>query len=482
MQEKNVDVAIVGAGTAGLNARSVVAKAGKSWVLIESGEYGTTCARVGCMPSKLLIAAADVAHEIDEAQQFGVSVDNKKIDGKAVMQRVRAERDRFVGFVVRDTLKLPEDQRLKGQARFTSANTLEIDSHTRVTAKSFVLATGSSAFIPPPFDAIREHVIINDDVFDWEDLPESVAVIGTGIIGLELGQALARLGVRVRFFSPFTKLGPFSDPSVSKVVQQQLQSELDLQLDVDVTDALPTSNGVKITWSTRVDGDESGAEHSDTFDQVLVAAGRRPNVAGLNLEAAGLALNDKGMPNWNSHTMQCGDKPIFLAGDASNYRPLLHEAADEGRIAGENSVLFPDVVAHERRAALGIAFTDPQMATVGQQYSDLEIDKTEIGEVSFEDQGRARVIGKNQGLLRLYADRECCTLLGAEMFGPRAEHLAHLIAWVIQQRLTVNQILKLPFYHPVIEEGLRTALRDLAYKLKTAGGCRNEDLAEAAGT
>ena len=162
-----------------------------------------------------------------------------KVDGTKVLERVRSERDRFTGFVVESTEGLPADQRLLGRARFTGPTTLEVDSHTRVDAKSIVIATGSSPVIPPPFDAIREHVLINDDIFELQDLPQSMAVIGTGIIGLELGQALHRLGVKIVFFTPFEELGPFTDPAVKIVTREILSTELDLQLQSEMLDATP---------------------------------------------------------------------------------------------------------------------------------------------------------------------------------------------------------------------------------------------------
>jgi dihydrolipoamide dehydrogenase len=151
---------------------------------------------------------------------------------------------------------------------------------------------------------------------------------------------------------------------------------------------------------------------------------------------------------------------------------LLHEAADEGRIAGGNagrSLRNPDDVrAGLRRTPLSVVFTDPQIASVGQNLEEIRRNCCNcyaIGEVSFENQGRARVMNKNRGLLRVYGEKGTGLLLGAEMFGPAAEHIAHQLAWVIQLRLTVPEILELPFYHPVIEEGVRTALRDLNHKL-----------------
>ena len=476
METRNVDVAIIGSGTAGLNARREVEKAGAQPLLIESGPYGTTCARVGCMPSKLLVAAADVAHEVADAGRFGIEVTRWKVDGPKMLERVRSERDRFVDAVVESTESLPAEQRLVGHARFAGPTTLEVDGHTRVNAKSIVIATGSSPVIPPPFDSIREHILINDDIFDLEDLPGSLAAIGTGIVGLELGQALQRLGVRVVFFTPFNDLGPFTDPEVIRVTHEILSSELDLQLKSEMLEAVPENAGIRLRFR-----DQHGEEHDEIFEQVLVAAGRQSNIANLDLENIGLQLDERGRPNWNPRTTQVADAPIFMAGDVNGHIPLLHEASDEGRIAGANSVLYPEVEEHVRRTPLAIAFTDPQIGIVGKRYAELDLDTIEIGEVSFGNQGRARVMGRNQGLLRVYGGRKSCSIIGAEMIGPRVEHLAHLLAWVTQERMTVARALQMPVYHPVIEEGLRTALRDLARKLKVTGKCRSEDFATAPG-
>jgi len=476
MDTRQVDVAIIGAGTAGLNARRAVEREGGRPLLIESGPYGTTCARVGCMPSKLMIAAADVAREVAGANRFGIQVPEFSIDGEAVMARVRRERDRFAGGVIRDTEALPEEQRLKGHARFTGPTSLLVEEKLRVEANAVVIATGSSPHIPPPFDAIREHIMLNDDVFELERLPSTLAVVGTGIIGLELGQALHRLGVDVTFFSQADVLGPVTDPAIRRVMGEILGGELQLQMNATVEEAIPDDSGVWIRWK-----DADGGQQEEPFEKVLVATGRRPNLAGLDLEKTGLALDARGQPSWDPRTTQAGELPIFIAGDASGHIPLLHEAADEGRIAGQNAMRYPDVSAHTRRTPLAIAFTDPQIAMVGHRYDQLDLNAVEIAEVSFENQGRARVIGHNHGLLRIYADRECCTLIGAEMFIPRAEHMAHLLAWAVDQRMRVTRLLQMPFYHPVLEEGLRGALQDLARKLRVTGECRCEDMAMAPG-
>jgi dihydrolipoamide dehydrogenase len=397
---------------------------------------------------------------------------------------VRRERDRFVGFVVRDTEALPDVQRLRGRARFVGPSALEVDpvegssgDVTRVDAGAVVVATGSVPFVPPPFDAIREHVMVSEDVFELEDLPSSLAVVGTGIIGLELGQALARLGVRVVFFNRTASVGPFSDPAVQRAAREILTRELEINLECTLLEAQAEAGGVRLRWRAA-----DGRESEELFERVLVAAGRQPVLADLDLPRAGVTLDERGRPPWDPTTTQIPDSVIFLAGDVSGHLPLLHEAADEGRIAGANAASYPAVAAHERRAHLAIAFVDPQMAVVGTRHRDLDLDAVEIGEVSYGDQGRARVAGRNQGLVRLYAKRKGCQLIGAEMLGPRMEHMAHLLAWAVQERMTVQRILRMPFYHPVFEEGLRTGLRELATKLGVTGECASEDLSDAPGT
>ncbi len=143
---------------------------------------------------------------------------------------------------------------------------------------------------------------------------------------------------------------------------------------------------------------------------------------------------------------------------------MLPEAADEGKIAGDNAGRYPDVRPGLRRTPLTIAFTEPQIATLGATYRQLcasGMPKFALGMVSFENQGRSRVMLQNRGMLRVYGEYGTGRFLGAEMIGPRAEHLAHMLAWACQARMTVDQMLEMPFYHPVVEEGVRTALRDL---------------------
>ena len=457
------DVAIIGAGTAGMSAYRAALEHTPRVLVIESGVYGTTCARVGCMPSKLLIAAAEAAHAVAGAPRFGVMAEPAAIDGRAVMARVRSERDRFVGFVVDAVQRWPAEHRLMGHARFLSDHCLQV-SQTQVRAKRVVIATGSRPHMPAAWrEALGDRLIVNDDVFDWTDLPRSVAVVGAGVIGLELAQALHRLGVRVRLYGRSARVGPLTDPALQALARQVFAAELPLS--VDLAQFEPRREGDRVI--VRATG-RDGSVHEEDFDWLLAATGRRPNIDQLGLENTTLPLDAKGIPVHSRRSAQVADRPVFIAGDANEDRPLLHEAADEGRIAGDNAGRFPDVRMRPRRAPLAVVFSEPQMALAGASHAELLASGIafETGNVSFEDQGRSRVMGRNLGALQVYAEAGTGRFLGAEMLGPAAEHIGHLLAWSVQRGDTVQQMLDSPFYHPVIEEGLRTALRQLQRALR----------------
>jgi len=335
MNEYDVDVAIIGAGTAGMAAYREARKYTDRLALIDGGTLGTTCARVGCMPSKLLIAAADAAHHVQHTDQFGIRAALSSIDGPAVMERVRSERDRFVGFVEESVASFDEGHLIRENAQFVDDHTLALSSGKHITARAVVIAVGSRPNIPAPFKIAGDRLIVNDDVFDWTDLPGSVAVFGAGVIGLELGQALHRLGVKVSLFGRDHGVGPLSDPEIRAYAAKTFADEFPAHWHADTTVSLG-DGGVIVNWK---DGSGSGEQ---TFDYLLAATGRRPNTDNLRLENTSLdasAANRK--VAFDDLSMQAGKGNIFIAGDATDERPILHEAADEGRLAGENAARMP---------------------------------------------------------------------------------------------------------------------------------------------
>jgi dihydrolipoamide dehydrogenase len=463
MKDRKTDLAVIGAGTAGLAAYRAAKAHTDSVLLIEGGPYGTTCARVGCMPSKLLIAAAEAAHVHEHSSLFGVDYAAPHIRGEDVLSRVRSERDRFAGFVIESVNNLPEQDKVRGYARFLDDHRLQIGDDLIIEAERIVIATGSRPKMLPLFEQAGDRLLINDDVFELETLPKRIVVFGPGVVGLELGQALSRLGVEIYMFGHGGALAILSDPEIRDYALNHFSKEFYLDIDAKIESIELVGDQVQVRFEHR----EKGLI-TESFDYLLAAIGRQSNVDKLGLENTSLSLDDRGIPVFDHFSQQCGDSHIFIAGDANDFRPLLHEAADEGKTAGDNAGRFPHTRDTIRRTPLGIVFSDPQIATVGLNLplvKSLCQQHYATGSVSFEDQGRSRVMGVNHGLLKLYGEQGTGLLLGAEMFGPAAEHIGHLLSWAIQKRMTVSEILERPFYHPVIEEGVRTALRDLNERL-----------------
>lgn len=456
MNEKHVDVAIIGSGSAGLYALGKVRPSGKSFVLINGGELGTTCARVGCMPSKAMIQVAEDYHRRGILGRYGVEGHEElELDIEEAMEHVRDLRDTFVDRVLSNsTDKMSQEMFIEGYARFVDPHTLEV-SGQRIRAEKIIIATGTRPLVPKPWQAFGERILTTDQIFELEQLPASMAVIGLGVIGLEIGQSLARLGVEVTGFDMLETIGGLDDPDVAKVAMEAIGK--DFQMHLGAAAEISEEDG-----RLRV----SAGGHSVLVEKVLASLGRKPNLDNMAIENSGIEISANGFPKFNPNTMQIGDSHIFLAGDITGERALLHEAGDEGRIAGHNAT-SDKVSAFKRKVPLSINFCDPNICHVGARWSELDPDATAVGTVNFAPVGRALIMGKNRGILKVYADKRSGLLLGSEMACPKGENLAHLLAWSIQQELTVGRLLQMPFYHPVIEEALQAALYDCYSKVES---------------
>ena len=456
MEERQVDVAIIGSGSAGLYAMSKVRPSGKSVVLINGGELGTTCARVGCMPSKAVIQIAEDFHRRGVFKRFGVEGHERlSVDVSEAMGYVQDLRDVFVERVISNsTDKMPDGMFVAGYTRFVEPNLLEMDDGQRIRAEKVIIATGSRPIVPAAWEPFRDRIITTDDFFELEELPTSIAVIGLGVIGLEIGQSLHRLGCKVVGIDMQEAIGGLTDPVAIKSAVDIIGSEMELWL----------GQGAQISEGSNGRLRVSAGDNTIEVERVLASMGRQPNVEKLGLDVIGVPVDKRGVPLFDPSTMQVGDLPLFLAGDVTGERPLLHEAGDEGRIAGQNAV-SDTVSAYRRKTPLNITFCDPNIVQVGQPYAALDLDSSAIGEVQMAPVGRAIIMAKNKGVIRVYADKASGTMLGAEMVCIKAENLGHLLAWSIQQGLTVGDLLQMPFYHPVIEEALQAALYDLYAKV-----------------
>lgn len=457
MRELDFDVAVIGAGTAGIAAYRAADAAGARAVLIERGPGGTTCARVGCMPSKLLIAAGAAAHAARTTDLFGIRVSGVAVDGRAVLGRLRAERDRFVGSVVEGLDTLPDSSRIAGTARFRDRRTLVIDDYTTVRFRAAVIATGSSPIVPEPLRGLGDRLLTTDTVFEIPDLPDSLAIIGAGAVGIEIAQAMARLGVAVTVIDSGDTVAGLSEPDLARQAAEIFGAGLDLHLGAKVQGAAPDGDGVRLDWT-----DRAGRTQVTRAARVLAATGRSPNLEALGLEAAGLRLGARGVPDFDRRSLVCAGGPILIAGDADAWRPVLHEARRQGEIAGANAAACAagrPVASPAPWPSFAMVFTHPQAAVIGAPYDPEATDRV-VGGMGFSDQGRARVEGLNQGGIRLWADRSG-RLLGGELLGPAVEHLAHLLIYVIAQGLPSQSLEACPIYHPTVEEGLMSAVSDV---------------------
>jgi dihydrolipoamide dehydrogenase len=457
---KQLDIAILGAGTAGLNAMGQVRRHTKNFLLIDGaaeGELGTTCARVGCMPSKAMIHIAEDFHARKQFRKLGIEGgESLSIDSAAVMERVQDVRDILVDRVLSNTIDKMGDKFVNEYAQFIDAHTLQLGDQT-VEIGRCVIATGSRPVVPEAWQSLGDQILTTDSFFEQQDLPASMAVIGLGVIGLELGQALSQLGVEVTGVDALTTIAGLRDSEINRCAIDLIQKEFPLILG-------QTAQLEKVGGLIRV----TAGDHRFDVERVLVSIGRRSNIDRVGLENLGIVLDDQGLPAYDIHTMALKEAPhIFLAGDVNVDTPILHEASYEGKIAGYNAGTG-SLIEFKRYVPLHITFSDPNICQVGQSLDQLDETRIVIGKFSMGPHGRALVMGNNRGLIHLYADKTDGTLLGACMVAPRAEHLAHLIAWCLEQKLSLLEMLRFPFYHPVFEEALQGAIRDALGKTALA--------------
>lgn len=452
----HTDVAIIGAGTAGIRAMSEVRRAGRSFVLIDPGPLGTMCARVGCMPSKIALEAGHLWASRQTMPDYGMSgVEHLRIDTSLTWEKLRQLRQQFAQGAADQTVRVAGDRLLLGRARFVAPTSLEVDlgTHTqRVEAQSVVIATGSRPIIPAAYLPLESQAITTDQLFELTSLPERIGVVGLGAIGLEMGLALSLLGVKVTMLGRGQTLGGMKDPEIDRAAKAFFGRYMTLVLDADV--------------QPQLDHGQILLRHHDQsvpVDAVLLATGRAPTLDHLGLPAIGIPVNAQGVPAFDLNSLQVGEWPIFIAGDANATRSLLHESADEGAIAGYNAAHWPQPQRFHRKVPLAIAFTAPDLVSVGTRWENLDSSSTVIG--TDQGSGRAKIMGHSDGVVRIYADRESGRLLGASLFTLHGEHLGHLLAWAIERGETAHQLLEMPFYHPVVEEMLQSALRHIVKQL-----------------
>jgi len=425
------DICVIGGGSGGLSVAAGASQMGARTVLIEKGKMGGDCLNYGCVPSKALIAAGHAAHVIRTADRFGVGAREPAVDFRGVHDHVHGvisaiapndSVERFTGLGVNV---------IQAAARFTDPHTVEADDKT-IKSKYFVVATGSSAGVPPIPGLNTVPYLTNETVFDLTERPGHLIVIGGGPIGSELAQAQRRLGAQVTVLEMFSVLGK-DDPEVTEVVKRRMRSEgIALCEGIKIASVAPDGNNIT------VEIEQYGATRSVTGTHLLVAAGRSANVDGLNLEAAGVAYSKKGIDV--DARLRSSAKHIFAIGDVAGSYQFTHIAGYHAGIVIRNA-LFKLPAKVDYRAVPWVTYTDPEIAHVGmtekqakEAYGDIRILR-----FALDENDRAQAERETDGLIKVVTDKRG-RVLGASIAGARAGEL--LLPWVlaVDQRMKIGKL------------------------------------------
>jgi dihydrolipoamide dehydrogenase len=426
----NPRVVVIGTGTAGTAAARAARDAGAEVTAVRGGAIqGTTCASVGCMPSKALLAAAARARGTTDGA-FGVL--DARIDSPTALARADHLRRRFATAA---PARMEDMHVLAGDARFDADGLWVADE--RVAYDALVVATGAQPRIPEAYANV-EPLYTYRTV--WEaDLPERIGIVGGGAIGVELGSALAALGHTVTLFEGSERLRVPVEDRLADLLVERLRAA-----------------GVRCVFGEEPDVDPGPpivlhtADHRAEVDAVLLGVGSEPVLPEGMLDALGLDAD--ALDTVDPSNLQLGDGPVFVAGDLVP-PPILHQATREGEAAGRNAARWPDVQTVDRGTPLQIVFSSPQVARAGKPDEAVV-----FAHFDFRDQGRSVLDGHADGAMRLGADADG-RLVSAEIVHEDAEHVAHLLCWVMHTPVT--SLLDRPVYHPTVLEGVMTALERL---------------------
>jgi dihydrolipoamide dehydrogenase len=391
--ERTVEVAIIGAGSAGLNAMTQIREETDNFVLINGGTLGTTCARVGCMPSKILIQIADDFHHRHLLTEEGINGGmDLTVESSKALAHVKALRDGFVDGIIKDVIKPLGDNFIEGYAEFIDPTLLKVGK-MKIRAGKIVIATGSRPLIPDQWRCFSDHILTTDTIFEQNNLSGDIAVIGLGAVGLELGLALRRLDLNVIGFDQLHQVGGLQEPEVNRVAVEIFNKDFSMHLGAEVEIEKQDKRLKVVSDGTSI-----------IVDKILLSIGRIANIEGLHLERLGIQLDDRGMPPFDRMTMQIDDMQIFIAGDANDYRPVLHEVTHEGKVAGYNTVHDP-AVGFKRKAAMVICFSDPNICSADATWNDVRNNRPAIGTVRFEG-GREKIMLRDHGMIRIYPSKK----------------------------------------------------------------------------
>jgi pyruvate/2-oxoglutarate dehydrogenase complex dihydrolipoamide dehydrogenase (E3) component len=452
------DFCVIGAGSAGYAAATIARTLGKSVVIAEStAPLAGLCILRGCMPSKTLLRSAEVAHLVAQAPQFGIEPGVARVDVPAVMARKRRIIKEFADYRIEGIEEFPI---LRGAVAFTGPDGL-IVGRTPLRAEKYLVATGSVINVPEIPGLAEAGYVTSDDVLELDSLPESVVVLGGGLVACELAQYLARLGVKVTMLQRSLSLLSGEDPDVGFALQRALVDEgLEIRTGVTLLGA-SKEHGRK-----RVHFESDGTAGTAEGDEIFVALGRRANVEGLELAAAGIEFDHRGI-----HVdpfLRTSNPDVYAAGDViKDSTQLVHVAVNEGQTAARNAL------AGERRTidyglqGARAVFTDPQVAIAGlteRECKERAISFS-VARSPFDDLGKAIAIGATNGFVKILAAPDGA-ILGVAIVGAEASDLIHESIALLYFKANVRDVMAMPHLHPTLAEILTYPAEELCERLE----------------
>jgi pyruvate/2-oxoglutarate dehydrogenase complex dihydrolipoamide dehydrogenase (E3) component len=456
------DLVIVGLGSGGIVAAELATAVGLRVAAVEQGRIGGDCLWTGCVPSKALLASAKVAHQMRTATRLGLPAHDPDVDTRQVWRRIRAVREEIAA-----TDDSPERlmaigvELVTGRARLADPRTVEVLDHdgivsARLATRFVLLCTGSHPAVPGVAGLDAVDYLTNETVFDVDDVPRSLTVLGGGPVGVELAQAMQRLGVRTTVLQRGPRLLPRDEPSLVELLTGALRTEgVDLHCDVDVTRVERVGDGIV------VHGSEHGDERRFHSDGLLVATGRSPNVAGLGLEAIGVRTERRGVAV--DDRLRTSVESVYAAGDVTGRALFTHAAAYEAATAVRN-MFFPGR-GRARALVPWCTFTDPELAHAGMTHAEARAahgDRAELWRHDLVHNDRARAEAQTDGAVLLVTARR--RLVGAHVLAPAAGELIHELTYAIERRARLEDLARLVHVYPTIGTSVAKLSADAAFE------------------
>ena len=448
MSKFDFDVAVIGGGSGGYAAARTAASAGLKTVVIEGGrEVGGLCILRGCMPTKALLYAAEVKHLAEHSRTWGVHAGKVSYDFKQVMARKDAQIKDFADFRAQQ-LNSGKFKFIRANAKFLDAHTVELSDGKKLTAKNFVIATGSSV-APSPLPQLEEvGYWTSDDAVALKKLPKSLIILGGGAIACEFAQFFARFGVKVTLIQRGERLLKEFDDDAGLEMEKVFRRE-----------GIQVYTGTKLLHAKRrgklktVSFKQNGKTISVAAEQILFALGRVPNTSGLDLKNVGVKTEVKGGVITNSR-MQTSAPHIYAAGDCAGPHEIVHIAFQQGEIAAHNIVKPKSLRTMDYRLLISVVFTDPQVACVGltEKTAAAQGIKYITASYPFNDHGKSLIMDVKEGFVKLLAHPKTGEILGGACVGPVGGELIHEIVVAVAKRMTVRELAALPHYHPTLAE------------------------------